>query len=842
MVSYLYNAPFFYNTHLPNFLLISGLLKHLLTRRKIIAKREDETFSIISPNDVSVEDARKILEFLNTVRSPKDLAEAVEFQGERDVGIKVAERIMTKRAELGGQFKSLQDVANVDMVGSKRFTDIVISTAGKNIQVEPERLQFRALILKNPNYFGNIAKAPFEPVKIIASNTSYEELMCVGYNPQFKRLEAVIHIKQHSGYGTGICSVGTPEYVRFYIDWNNTGSWTDLGIVGFDAYNITGAKPLEYDVTLNIDPKERFCTIENLPKVRAVLSWNYPPPASSPDFMPVWGNVKESRIQVGPMKFFLPKDMLDIMKLGSNKKISEIEPIFEIQEPIPLPKPKTLNIADLAELYKGKGVPAHRFAFAEVTKLISNPSFAEQIAVSSLKGILPAGVDINIDDLIDVILETEGDTRYEELTCVALNRDQDALIGIIKVKLSSGYSGSLCSGGSTEYVAFWLDWGDGSGWTYAGTTSVNVHDITGMPSEGLHYATFLPLNSFARRRPCGTGALTPKVRAILSWQTPPPSADPNYIPTWGNREETVVQIMPGPKIIGHLPFIETVGNMSVASIDSVSGLANGAAVGAGFTATESPFGGVVVVTGHIANPPDVLGGGGGVTPFKYRVSVSDDGGLTWQQVNNKFRIWLTELNGGIWSGPTPFDQTADAEGWYEYKEDIQGSSQRFVSQNVLAQWLTGGAMGGLWRIKIEAKDPATNIVYPGTQVITIKLDNLAPGASIEITSGGGGCADFLIGDTISGNYSVNDMHFGSLNISIEPNLGGVNFTSPLVLPREYPIVPTTGEAGSWSLDTLLMPRCGYVVRLTARDRTIVNSGSVGFYASAVVGLCLREKS
>jgi hypothetical protein len=405
-----------------------------MTGAKIIAKREDETFSTISPNDVAVEDAKKILGFLNTVRSPKELAEAVEFHGERDVGIKVAEHIMTKRNELGGQFKSLQDVADVNMVGSKRFTDIVVSAAGKNIQVEPERLQFRALLLKNPNYFGNIAKAPFEPVKIIASNSSYEELKCVGYNPQFKRLEAVVHIKQQSGYGTGICSTGTPEFVRFYIDWNNTGTWTDLGIVSFDAYNITGAKPLEYDVTLNIDPKEKFCTIENLPKVRAILSWNYPPQANTPDFVPVWGNVKESRIQIDPLKFFLPKDILDVIKISS-KKIPEIEPIFEIEEPIPIPKPKSLSITELAELYKGKGVPAHRFAFAEVTKLISNPSFAKPIAESGLKGMLQttAGVDIKIDDLIDIILKTDGDTRYEELTCVGLNRDQDALVGIIKV-------------------------------------------------------------------------------------------------------------------------------------------------------------------------------------------------------------------------------------------------------------------------------------------------------------------------------------------------------------------------------------------------------------------------
>ncbi len=803
-------------------------------KHELIAKGR-ETFSTISPKDVSEEDTRKILEFLNSAKTSKEIAEAIEFHGEKDIGIKVAERIISRRAELGGQFRSLQDVEDVKTVGPKRFTDIVLAAAGRNIQVEPERLQFRALILKNPNYFGNI-KAPFEPVKIIASNTSYEELKCVGYNPQFERLEAVVHIKQQSGYGTGICSVGTPEYVRFYIDWNNNGTWTDLGLVSFNAYNIPGLKPLEYDVTLNIDPTEKFCTVENLPKVRAILSWNFPPPANTPGFIPVWGNVRESRIQIDSIKFILPKDIFDILKV----KIPDIGPIVEIEKPIPIPKPKPLGVVQLAEMYKEKGVPVHRFAFSEVAKMMSKPAFAEPLMLAGPKTIFQ-GLDINLADIIDVIIKTDGDTRYEELTCVGLNRDQDTLVGIIKVKLPNGYSGGPCSAGSTEYVAFWVDWGDGAGWTYAGTTSVNTHDFSNIPVEGLDYAVFLPLNSFSRRRPCGLGAVTPKVRAILSWQTPPPPADPNYVPTWGNREETRIQILPGPSVTVYTPFIETVGNMSVASIDSLTGLADGPAVGAGFTANDSPFGGLIAITGHIAYPPDVVGGG--AAPVKYRVSVSDDGGLTWQRVNNKFTIWLTELTDGIWTGPTAADQIADDEGWYEYKEDLTGgpgNPQRFVSQNVLAHWITSGGMNGMWKIKIEAKDPVTDIIYPGVQTINVRLDNVGPSASIAITSGGGGCADFLIGDTISGTYSAGDLHFGSLTLTVSPNLGGVNFTSPSPLPRAYPVVPTTGEAGTWSLDTLLMPRCGYVVTLHVWDRTIVNSGFVGFYASAVVGLCLRE--
>lgn len=40
---------------------------------------------------------------------------------------------------------------------------------------EKERKQFRALVLANPNYFGNLKVSPFQPVLNIQSNTTYEE-------------------------------------------------------------------------------------------------------------------------------------------------------------------------------------------------------------------------------------------------------------------------------------------------------------------------------------------------------------------------------------------------------------------------------------------------------------------------------------------------------------------------------------------------------------------------------------------------------------------------------------------------------------------------------------------
>jgi hypothetical protein len=696
-----------------------------------------------------------------------------------------------------------------------------------------ERTQFRQLLLANPNYFGTLAESDLPVVSAMEGNTTYEEITCVGYQPQFKRLEAVVHVKLPFGYGGGLCSPGTPEFVRFYLSNDDGATWQDLGVVSFQAYDVPGDKPLEYDVTLQVDPEEHCCDQENLPLVRAILSWNLAPPAGDPDFTPPWGNVVDARIQIAPL---VPSTIWELLKCAKLEP-PEIYDLYELGTPIELGKPKPLAAPQLFELYQGTKVPEHRFLTAEIEKFVAKAAQYETLSLPTAKAPW-SEFEINLEKAISAYVATDGNTDFEELKCVGLNRDQDALVGVLTVKQSSGYSGNQCTGGSLEYVAFWVDWGDGAGWTYAGTTSVAVYDIAGIPAEGLQYSVFLPLNSFARRQPCTDGALTPRVRATLSWQTPPPPADPDWVPTWGNREETLVQVLAGPSVPANTPFIETVGSMAVSSIDTTTGLASGPAVAVGFTANDSPFGGQIFLTGHIANPPNTFGGG--AAPLKYKVYVSSDGGTTWSPVATSFTIWISELSGAVWSGPTPQTQAPDLDGWYTYWEDISAPDMRFVAQNVLARWDTGPTMSGLWKIKMEAKDVLNN-VYAGSQVITVRLDNEGPTASIAITSGGGPCGDFHIGDVISGTYSVSDnAHFGTLSFSVLP--GGGAFTSP-PLPRGYedPVnpVPTTGENGTWDFDTSGMTPCGYVLNLRAWDRTIVNSGTIGWEAADTDGFCLK---
>jgi hypothetical protein len=704
-------------------------------------------------------------------------------------------------------------------------------------RVPATRAKFRALVLANPNYFGNIEASPFPPVLNIQLNTIYERLGCVGFQPQFNRLDAVVYINQPIGYGGGVCSAGTPEYVRFYLSGDNGATWQDVGLTSFTAYDIpagtVGARRLEYAVTLQINPRKRFCFISNLYLVRAILSWNVPPPPNTPNFIPVWGNVHHTNIQIDPLRLFLVDEVLQQAEIKLPPALADI---VDLTQPLAAAPVVPLGAAELQALYKGTDVAPHRYALVELQQMMSQPTLIEDLMAPGFTGVLP-GLNIDLAKIIDLLFPTDGSTVYEELECIGLNPNQDALVGVIRVKLPIGYSGGLCTAGSREYVTFWGDFdNNGNFETCLGTTSVNVHDIRPIPRGGLEYSVFLPVDLNKYRRPCQQGAVVVRIRAILSWQIPAPCSNPNFVPIWGNREHTLIHIKPGIVPTGHPPLIETVGSMAVPDINA-AGYANGPAQLAGFTARQSPFGGEVVITGHLANPTDISNA---ALPLKYRVIVNDGSGD--QPLTNTFTVGRSQLLNGVWSFLPSVVQSVDAAGFYTYREDLvggPGNAEIFVLGNVLARWQTAGRTG-TWQIRIEALD-AANVLYAGNAV-TVRLDNQAPAfppGSFRITSGGGSCADFTIGDVIEGTYQVTDEHFNSLNLSVQPPMGGV-FTAPVPLPRTYPVVPTTGESGIWRLDTTGMPKCGYVIRLGASDRTIVNSGFIGYSNEIFVGLCLKE--
>ncbi len=83
-----------------------------MSKEKISTRRE--TISNVKPSDINEDYAKKILDFLNTADAT-DIASTIVIW-KRDIGIKIAEAIVARRAEVG-RFKSLDDVMNTPYIG-----------------------------------------------------------------------------------------------------------------------------------------------------------------------------------------------------------------------------------------------------------------------------------------------------------------------------------------------------------------------------------------------------------------------------------------------------------------------------------------------------------------------------------------------------------------------------------------------------------------------------------------------------------------------------------------------------------------------------------------------------
>src|SRR5713101_1842069 len=221
-----------------------------------------------------------------------------------------------------------------------------------------------------------------------------------------------------------------------------------------------------------------------------------------------------------------------------------------------------------------------------------------------------------------------------------------------------------------------------------GTATVPVHDLQTIPAEGLEYAVFVKPNLAKFRIPCEFGPRIARLRAILSWETPPPPSNPNYVPIWGNRRECLVQIRPGVGT-GHTPLIETVGDVPVPEIAHITGLATGdLEIASAVYVNQSPFGGEVTITGEVLNPPSVLAAG--ASPFKYKIEVSPHGANDFHPLTNKIGVDVREAVNGfpVFCGffqvicpatLTPIDDgDGFGDGWYTYLEDQTPAHSRHL--------------------------------------------------------------------------------------------------------------------------------------------------------------------
>jgi hypothetical protein len=179
---------------------------------------------------------------------------------------------------------------------------------------------------------------------------------------------------------------------------------------------------------------------------------------------------------------------------------------------------------------------------------------------------------LNFGEAIGSLSKLSANVDYEEIECLGLDYNQEKLAATFRIKRSSGYGGPLCFPGSTEYVAFWSDWDDKCKWKFEGCVQVNVHDIQRLPDGGLCYSAVLPVDLNFHRQECEKPKIA-RIRAVLSWNSPPSTTNPDALPYWGNRMDTHVQIRPGIKIDpgNPKPMIIVLGGVSVDEIDASTG-------------------------------------------------------------------------------------------------------------------------------------------------------------------------------------------------------------------------------------------------------------------------------
>jgi hypothetical protein len=329
---------------------------------------------------------------------------------------------------------------------------------------------------------------------------------------------------------------------------------------------------------------------EYLPLFRAILAQKTQA-ANSADGTPVWGDAQDGQVDA---------DSLDGMRLAIDtieQRVNEGQ--INAGQSVGTAKPRMLTPAELHRLYADTSVPQHRYLAPSLAAAVNSP----EIALDPAKWLTDIS-EVNLPRVMDAWLNTNRSTEYEQLNCVGLDPHTSLLTGVLKVKRGKGYSGGPCTAGSREFVAFWVDWG--SGFQYEGTTSVAVHDFNSLPPAGLEYNVFLPVDLLSHMQPCGEAAKTVKVRAVLSWNTPPSTTDPKAPVVWGNSLERLIPISPDHALRASDEVLPR-AVACAADVDQIGG--GGRVIDAAIKAltgmTFGPYAGLTVVPDSAIAGPDV---------------------------------------------------------------------------------------------------------------------------------------------------------------------------------------------------------------------------------------------
>ena len=641
-------------------------------------------------------------------------------------------------------------------------------------------------------------------------NASFESIKCIGYHPEFKELTATIQIKRTSGYGGRLCTKGSYEYVRFYLDYQDGNGWEDMGYVALNVHDIPTKKdcegktekPIDYVVRLGIQPKIQFCSKPNLPRVKAVLLWNTIPTANDPTLgsgIYTWGDVKEEHIQIKPFVFQLPQipdlsALFETAVLNSNLSLNAIANTVVggndlLETAKQKVKPSEMDFTDLATIYQDKKVEPYRFGFEVLKEVQANPSKAVVQNINSLFDI----ADLPYADSFAQLQKLKCNTNYEELYCVGADYNQEALIGTLKIKRPFGFNGDLCTQGSKEYVSFWLQTEDNCEWIHAGTTFVRVKDIQDIPDNGLSYSVILPYDFSPLKKSCEEPQVL-KVRAILSWNQPPQEMECSG---WGNVIESYIQLKPSITWNGNGPKLITVGGIATDNIDPSTGLTlPGAKIEFNQTPTydNSPFGGIIVIQG-VSAP---------LEGQKYKVLVKNiTTGLSYYLNNN-----LALLGYNLVTGQITHETEVPINNEYTYRsyQDNIGS--------ILARFTP--STNDLFEIRIEHPDGTFD-----SQVI--QMDNTSPQLELTLNTVDG-CKHNRNQGPIKGSFTVIENYLQ--RYSIQSSLNGL-----------YTKVGSTSGSGQFEIDITEDVECGKIT-LSATEKRIYNSVRTGIGRTIERIVCL----
>jgi hypothetical protein len=151
-------------------------------------------------------------------------------------------------------------------------------------------------------------------------------------------------------------------------------------------------------------------------------------------------------------------------------------------------------------------------------------------------------------------------TDWEELLLAIMDPEAGWLRAFVAIHRPEGYSGLYRRHGSIEYVRFFIDWQDGTGYRPVSLAHFKVCDLPGELDETGHSRIrrlSVPFDS-ERYWGCILDGLRPKVKAVLSWQWVPELHD-GYLPIFGNSIESRICSDDEESLSELLPFLSARG-------------------------------------------------------------------------------------------------------------------------------------------------------------------------------------------------------------------------------------------------------------------------------------------